>query len=202
MHTDFCGPMNTKDLEGELYFILLIDDYIRITWVFFIKKKLEAFECFKTFKEMVENETDLKIKTLRSDNGGEFTSNELWNYCEEHGIKRKSSVARTPQQNGVVEWKNKVVEEMVRTMLNDSKLSDKFWVHEVHIDVHILNRGLLKIKSDETPYGIWKGIPTNVKHFRVFEGKCYIKRQENKSGKFDSRVDVGIFVGYSWNSKE
>ena len=55
-------------------------------WVCFLKKKTEDFECFKIFKEMVENETDLKIKTLRSDYGGEFTSNELWNYCEEHGI--------------------------------------------------------------------------------------------------------------------
>ena len=77
---------------------------------------------------MVENETDLKINTLRSDNGGEFTSNELWNYCEDHGIKRKFSVTRTTQQNDVVEWKNKTIEEMARTMLNDSKLSDIFWV--------------------------------------------------------------------------
>ena len=69
VHTNLCGPMRTKDIEGELYFMLLIDDYTRMTWVYFLKKKLEAFEWFKTFKEMVENETDLKIKTLRSDNG-------------------------------------------------------------------------------------------------------------------------------------
>ena len=72
---------------------------------------------------------NLKIKTLRSDNGGEFTSNEFWNYCEEHGIKRKFLAARTPQQNGVVERrKKKTIEEMARTMLNDSKLSDIFLV--------------------------------------------------------------------------
>ena len=81
--------MRTKGLEGELYFMLLIVDYTRMTWVYFLKKKSKAFECFKIFKEMVENETDLKIKTQRVDNGGEFTSNELWNYCEEHGIKRQ-----------------------------------------------------------------------------------------------------------------
>ena len=77
VHTDLCGPMRTKGLEGELYFMLLIDDYTRMTWVCFHKKKLEAFNYFKIFKEMVENETDLKIKTLRSNNGGEFTSNEF-----------------------------------------------------------------------------------------------------------------------------
>ena len=156
---------------------------------------------FEKFKEMVANETDLKIKTLRSNNRGEFTSNEFWNYFEEHGIKGKFSIARTPQQNGVVERKNKIVEEMARTMLNDSKINDVFWVQVVHIVVHILNRGLLRNKSDQTPYGIWKGRPENVKHFRVFGSKCYIKKEDNKSGKFDSQVDEGIFVGYSWNNK-
>ena len=68
--------------------MLLIDDYTIMAWVCFLKKKSESFESFKIFKEMVENETDLKIKTLSPDNGGEFTSNEFWNYCEEQGIKR------------------------------------------------------------------------------------------------------------------
>jgi transposase InsO family protein len=70
------------------------------------------------------------------------------NYCEEHGIKRKFTTTRTSQQNGVVEGKNKIVEEMAITMLNDSKLSDIFWVQEVHTLVHILNREILKNKSD------------------------------------------------------
>jgi transposase InsO family protein len=76
-----------------------------MTWVGFLKKKSEAFDKFKVFKEMVENETDLKIKCLRSDNGGEFTSNDFEIFCEKHGIKRQFSTARTPQQNGVAERK-------------------------------------------------------------------------------------------------
>ena len=85
--------------------MLLVDDYTRMTWVCFLKKKLEAFEHFVIFKEMVENETDLKIKMMRSDNGGEFTLDKFWNYCEEQGIKRQFSIARTPQQNDVVDRK-------------------------------------------------------------------------------------------------
>ena len=150
---------------------------------------------------MVENETNLKIKTLGPNNGCEFISNELQNYCEEHIIKRKFSAARTPKQNGVVEHKNITVEQMDRTMLNDSKLNDIFWVQEVHTTIHILNRGLLRTKIDHTPYGLWKGRPANVKHFIIFGSKCYIKRGDNKSGKFDSQVDEGIFVGYSCNRK-
>jgi transposase InsO family protein len=76
--------------------------------------------------EMVENEMDSRIKCLRSDNGGEFTSKEFMDYCNNHGIKRQFSVARTPQQNGVVERKNRTVQEMARTMIKDSKLRDIF----------------------------------------------------------------------------
>ena len=106
--------------------MLLIDDFTRMTWVCLLKKKSEAFVCFKIFKELVENGKKQKIKCLRSDNGGEFSSKEFNHYCEEHGIKRQFSAAKTPQQNGVVERKNKTVLEMSRTMLNDSLLNDKF----------------------------------------------------------------------------
>jgi transposase InsO family protein len=78
-------------------------------------------------------------------------------FCEEHGIKRQFSAARTPQQNGVVERKNIIVQEMARTMLKDSKLGDIFWVQAVHTTIHILNRGMLRSNNDKTPYELWKG---------------------------------------------
>jgi hypothetical protein len=93
------------------------------------------------------------------------------------------------------------VQEMARTMLKDSKLKDVFWVQAIHTTVHIQNRGMLRNNSDKTPYDIWKGRPTNVKHFRVFGSKFYIKREDGKIGKFDSRVDKGILVGYSRKRK-
>ena len=120
--------------------MLLIDDFTRMISISFLKKKSEAFECFKIFKEMVENETHLEIKCLRSDNGGVFTSKTFRHLCEDHGIKRQVSATRTPQQNGGVERKNIVVREMVRTILKDSKLRDIFWVQEIHTTIHILNK--------------------------------------------------------------
>ena len=122
-------------------------------------------------------------------------------YCSNHGIKRQFSIARTPQKNGVVERKNMIVQEMARTMIMDSKLTDIFWTQEVHTTVHIQNRVMLRNNTDKTPYEIWKGRPTNVKHFRFFGSKCYIKREDGGMGKFDSCVDKGILVGYSSTRK-
>jgi transposase InsO family protein len=110
VHIDLVLPTTKKDLKCERYFMLLVDDYTRMTIVCFLKNKSEAFENFKIYKEMVENEMDSRIKCLRSDNGGEFTSKEFMDYCSNHGIKRQFSIARTPQQNGVVERKNMTVQ--------------------------------------------------------------------------------------------
>jgi transposase InsO family protein len=166
-----------------------------MTAVCFLKNKSEAFENFKIYKEMVENEMDSRIKCLRLDNGGEFTAKEFMDYCNNHGIKWQFSVARTPQQNGVVERKNRIVQEMARTMIMDSKLINIFWTQAVHTTIHIQNRVMLINNTDKTPYELWKGRPTNVKHFRVFGSKCYIKREDGRMRKFDSRVDKGILVG-------
>jgi transposase InsO family protein len=117
VHTHIVGPTTTMFLKRYRYFMLLVDDYTRMTTVWFLKNKSKDFENFKIYKEMVENEMDPKIKFLRSDNGREFTSNEFMDYYSSHGIKRQFSVSRTPQHNGVVERKNRTIQEMARTML-------------------------------------------------------------------------------------
>ena len=143
----------------------------------------------------------MKIKCLRSDNGGEFVSKEFNKYCDYNGIKRHFYVTETPQQNGVVERKNRIVMEMARTMLNEYKLSNIIWPQAVHTAVHILNISLLRSNSNKTPYQLWKGRPTSVKHFRIFGSKCYIKRVDKNLGKLDYRTDEGILVGYSCSRK-
>jgi hypothetical protein len=123
-------------------------------------------------------------------------------YCRNHGIKRQLFIPMTPQQNGVVERKNRTVQEMARTMPMDSKLTDIFWTQAVHTTVHIQNRVMLIKNTDKTPYELWKGRLVNVKHFRVFGSKCYIKREDGGMRKFDSRVEKGVLVGYSSTRKE
>jgi transposase InsO family protein len=109
VHTDLVGPTTTKGLKYERYFMLSVDDYTRMTAIFFLKNKSEDFEHFNIYKEMVENEMDSRIKCLRSDNGGEFTSKEFMDYCNSHGIRRQLLVSMKTQQNGVVERKNKTL---------------------------------------------------------------------------------------------
>jgi hypothetical protein len=140
LDTDLYRPTSTQNLKGESYFMLLIDNYIIMTWVTFLKEKNESFENFKAFKSLVENETNLKVKCLRSDIRGEFTSYEFDELCENHGIDRNFSATRNQQQNGVVERKNITVQKMARTMLNEAKLPKTFWREVVTTTVYILNR--------------------------------------------------------------
>ena len=90
---------------------------------------------------------------------------------------------------------------MGRTMLKDSKLDEKFWVQAIDTTVFIINQSILRNNCNKTPYELWKGKPANVKYFRIFGRKCYIKREDQNLGKFESRVDEGIFVGYSRKRK-
>nr|GEV13382.1 retrovirus-related Pol polyprotein from transposon TNT 1-94 [Tanacetum cinerariifolium] len=101
IHTDLCGPITPPSNGKNLYFMLFIDDYSRKTWVYFLKEKSQAFEAFKTFKAMVEKEKGLKIKSMRSDRGGEFLSKEFNKFCEDNGIRRFLTAPYSPQQNGV-----------------------------------------------------------------------------------------------------
>jgi transposase InsO family protein len=99
---DLCGPTRTQSLQGENFFMLLIDDYSRMTWVAFLKDKYEAFDKFKAFKSLVENEIDLRIKCSRSNRGGKFISNEFEEFCELHGIKR--DIFQLQELHNIMEW--------------------------------------------------------------------------------------------------
>lgn len=117
----------------------------------FLKKKLEVFEAFKKFKARVEKESGHYIKALRSDRGGEFMSNEFKRCCYEHGIHHFLTVARSPQQNGVVERKNRTVLNMVRSMLKRKNLRNELWAKPVDCVVYILNRSPTTSLLNQTP---------------------------------------------------
>ena len=106
VHADLCGPINIESLGGSRYFLLFTDDYSRMSWVYFLENKSEAFDRFRKFKALVERRSGLLIKTLRTDRGGEFISIDFNVFCEENRICRELTAPYTPEQNGVAERKN------------------------------------------------------------------------------------------------
>ncbi|GJW54324.1 putative ribonuclease H-like domain-containing protein [Tanacetum coccineum] len=127
LHMDLFGPTNVKSLMKKSYCLVVTNDFSRFSWVFFLATKDETSGILKTFITEIENQLDHKVKVIRCDNGSEFKNSVMNQFCERKEIKREFSVARTPQQNGVAERKNRTLIEAARTMLVDSKLPTTFW---------------------------------------------------------------------------
>ncbi|GJW98987.1 putative ribonuclease H-like domain-containing protein [Tanacetum coccineum] len=140
LHMDLFGPTFVKSLMKKMYCLVVIDDYSRFSWVLFLATKDETSDILKSFITGVENLIDQRVKVIRCDNGTEFKNKEMNQFCERKCIKREFSVARTPQQNGVAERKNRTLIEAARTMLADSKLPTTFWAEAVNTAFYVQNK--------------------------------------------------------------
>lgn len=201
IHTDVCGPMKIASLSGNNYFILFIDDYTRLCWVYFIKFKSEVFTVFKEFKALVENQCNLTIKILRSDNGAEYSSSQFVDFCKATGIEHQFTVPYTPQQNGVSERKNRTVMEMARCLLKEKEMPNKFWAEAVNTSVYLLNRLPTRALVNKTPYEAWFGVKPSVGHIRIFGSICFYQVPKPKRSKLDCKAQKGIFIGYGTSTK-
>ncbi|GJU15611.1 ribonuclease H-like domain-containing protein [Tanacetum coccineum] len=201
LHMDLFGPTFVKSLMKKMYCLVVTDDYSRFSWVFFLATKDETSEILKTFITGIENLIDLKVKVIRCDNGTEFKNKVMNQFCEMKGIKREFSVARTPQQNGVAERKNRTLIEAARTMLADSKLPTTFWAEAVNTACYVQNRVLVIKPHNKTPYELFLGRKPALSFMRPFGCPVTILNTLDHLGKFDGKADEGFFVGYSTNSK-
>jgi hypothetical protein len=152
VHMDLCGPSRQEGTKKENYFMLIIDDFSRLTWLAFINKKAKEFDKFKIFKASTKNQTGNRLKIVRSDRGGGFMSSDFKELCDKHGIKREYTIRGTPQQNEVVERKNRTVQQMARSMMNEKNIGQTYWVEAIHTTIHILKKYHLTPHSDKTPY--------------------------------------------------
>ncbi|GJW87279.1 putative ribonuclease H-like domain-containing protein [Tanacetum coccineum] len=201
LHMDLFGPTFVSSLMHKKYCLVVTDDYSRFTWVFFLTTKDETSEILKNFIKEIENLVDKKVKIIRSDNGTEFKNKVMDDFCREKGIKREYSIARTPQQNGVAERRNKTLIEAAKTMLADSKLPTTFWAEAVSTACYVQNRVLVVKPHNKTPYELFKGFKPTLSFMRPFG--CYdtILNTLENLGKFDGKSDESFFVGYSLSSK-
>lgn len=199
VHTDVWGPSKNESLGGNRWFVTFIDDFSRRVWVYMMKHKDEVLDIFLKWKKMVETQTGRRVKTLRSDNGGEYTSDPFFEVCQDEGIKRHFTVRKTPQQNGVAERMNRTLVEKVRCMLSHSGLSKVFWGEALSYARHIVNRLPSAALNGRTPLEVWSGSPANdYDSMRIFGCSAYYHVTESK---LDPRAKKAIFLGFSGGVK-
>ncbi|KAK4398323.1 Retrovirus-related Pol polyprotein from transposon TNT 1-94 [Sesamum angolense] len=201
IHTDVCGPMRTPSHEQNRYFILFIDDYSRMTWVYFMREKSEVFKVFKKFKKSGGETKWSKHKSSQKRSRKKNITTQFDKFCEEEGIEHQTTVSYNPQQNGVSERKNRTVMEMARSMLQEKHLPKAFWAEAVYTAVYLLNRCPTKAVQNMTPIEAWSGKKPSAKHLRVFGSICYVHIPTEKRHKLEEKDREGIFLGYNTQSK-
>ncbi|GJT93566.1 retrovirus-related pol polyprotein from transposon TNT 1-94 [Tanacetum coccineum] len=202
LHMDLFGPSTVRSYGGNRYTLVIVDDYSRYTWTRFLKDKFEAFNQFEIFSRKIQNQLGCSIVSIRIEHGREFDNEvQFGDSCNANGIIHNFSAPHTPQSNGVVERKNRTLQEMSRTMLNGQSLPQKFWCNAVDTSTYILNRILIRAILGKTPYELLRGRKPTLDYFRVFGSKCFILNIKDYLTKFDPKSYEGVFLGYSQNSK-
>ncbi|GKB20112.1 putative ribonuclease H-like domain-containing protein [Tanacetum coccineum] len=201
LHMDLFGPTSVRSINHKTYCLVITDDFSRFSWVFFLRTKDETSGILKDFIRQIKNQLNQKVKTIRCDNGTKFKNRDIIEFCGSKGIKREYSNARTPQQNGVAERKNRTLIEAARTMLADSFLPNTFWAEAVSTACYVLNRVLVTKPQNKTPYELITGKIPIISYIRPFGCHVTILNTIDHLGKFEEKSDEGFLVGYSLNSK-
>jgi hypothetical protein len=198
---DLFGPTHYATLTNaaSLYGFIIVDDYSHYTWVHIISNKTEVQDVFRRFSNRAMMNYGLKINHIRSDNGTEFKNTGLDDYLDELGITHELSAPYTPQQNGVMERKNRTLIEMARTMLDEYKTPHHFWPEAIDTACHIINRVYLHKFLKKISYELLTDMKPNVSYFKVFGAKCWI-RDPHHGSNFASKAHEGFMLGYGKDS--
>lgn len=201
VHLDLCGPISPSTPGGKNYFMLLVDDFSRMMWIYLLRTKNEALSCFKKFKVFVEKGRSQGIRVLRTDRGGEFCSKEFNCFCEEHGILRHYTAPYTPQQNGVVERRNRTVVAMTRSMLKERQVPAQYWGEAITHAVYVLNKLPTRAVSSITPHEAWFGTKPDLTYVRIFGCTAYMKIPVVHTKKLDNRSQLVVHFGRESGTK-
>ena len=201
LHLDLFGPSRVKSLGGKSYAFVIVDDFSRFTWCLFISHKSDALHVFDSLVRKLQNQQNACVIKIRSDHGGEFDNSGFGDLCDKFGISHNYFAPRSPQQNGVVERKNRSLQEIGRTMLIESGLTKSFWAEAINHAYYVLNRLSIRKGLNKTPYELLHGKTPKVDYLRPFWCKCYILNTKYNLDKFDAKSDVGYLVGFSSTSR-
>ncbi|GJQ95702.1 retrovirus-related pol polyprotein from transposon TNT 1-94 [Tanacetum coccineum] len=201
LHMDLFRPVTLRSINHEKYTLVIVDEYSRYTWVHFSKKKIQSPKTIMSFIKRVENQNDIKVKQLRTNNGTEFRNSILVNFCDEKGISQNFSSPYTPEQNGVDERKNRTLIEAARKMLLGSVFSKQYWTEAVATACYSQKKFTIVKRHLKTPYEIFRKRIPNINFLHVFGCPVYIHNHKDHLGKFDEKADDGYLLGYSLVSK-
>nr|GEY38414.1 hypothetical protein [Tanacetum cinerariifolium] len=172
LHMDLCGPMRVESINGKKYILVIVDDYSRFTW-----------------SDVSEQTMELSLSIKRCD------------YYEEVGISHETSVARSPQQNGVVERRNHTLIEAARTMLIYAQAPLFLWAEAVATACFTQNRSIIRLRHGKTPYELLHSKLHDLSFFHVFGALCYPTNDSENLGKLQPKADIEIFIGYAPSKK-
>ncbi|CAH9056118.1 unnamed protein product [Cuscuta europaea] len=198
IHMDVWGPYKVTSYTGFKYFLTIVDDYTRCTWVFLLKTKSEVKFHMLNFYTFIETQFQKKIKIIRTDNGTEFFFPDFYN---SKGIVHQLSCVETPQQNGRVERKHQHILQIARSLLFQSCFPITFWSDCILTDVHIINRLPTSILHNKSPFEMLYNHAPDYNHLKVFGCLAFASTISSNRTKFDSRAHKCIFIGYSLGSK-
>nr|GFA01222.1 hypothetical protein [Tanacetum cinerariifolium] len=200
LRMDLCGPMRFAIINGKRYVLVIVDDYSRYSWVHFLRSKYKAPEVIKTFLKRITLLLQSPVIIIRTDNGTEFKNQVLKEFFDNVGISHQVSSVRTPQQNRVVEHKNRTLVEAARTMLIFSRAPLFLWAEAIATACFTQNRSIIHHRFNKTPYELINGRKPDISFLHVFRALCYPKNDHEDIGKLGAKGDFGFFIGYSADS--
>ncbi|GJY60983.1 retrovirus-related pol polyprotein from transposon TNT 1-94 [Tanacetum coccineum] len=193
LHMDLCGPMRVESINGKKYVLVIVDDYSRYTWTHFLRSKDKTPGVLIDFLTLVQRGLHAHVTTVRTEKGTEFFNKTLHAYFAKEGIRHKTSTARTPKQNGIVERRNRTLVEAARTMLSAAKVPLFFWAEAIATTCFTQNRLLIIPRHEKTPYHIINARKPSVKFFYIFSSLCYIVRDGENLDKMKEKV-IHVFL--------
>lgn len=201
LYVDLWGPYHVTTHDNYRYFITIVDDYSRSTWTQLLSCNSNALQTIKAFVILIENQFNIRIKIIRSDNGLEFTNTKANLFFQSKGIVHQRTCPYTPQQNGIVERKHKYLLETARALLFQSKLPTRYWGECIICATYIINRLPSSSLNNRCPYELLYKRKPKYSQMRSFGCLCYPTVPKPHRDKFEPRTTPHVFVGYPFNTK-
>ncbi|KAL5216753.1 hypothetical protein ABZP36_008154 [Zizania latifolia] len=200
LHMETVGPARVRSVDGKWYVLVIVDDYSRFLWVFFLESKDEVFQYVHDLILRLKNERNGRMRGIHSDNGSEFKNSQFDPFCSDQGLEHQFSAPYTPPQNGFVERKNRTLVKMARTMLDEHRTPRRFWAEAINTACYIANHIFLRAYIGKTSYELQFGRQPKVSHLRAFGCKCFVLKKGKHLDKFESCCHDGVFLGYALHS--